>query len=49
MFICCNFDTTLQSLVPGQPAKYPPVCAGDHMLARVGGANAPTQSSKQEK
>ena len=41
-FRCCNFDTQIKSLVvpSGQSGKYPPVMAGEHMLKRIGEANA---------
>jgi len=44
-FKACNFTTILRSLVPGTE-KYAPICAGEHMLARVAGANAPTVKDK---
>ena len=40
-FRCCNFDTRIESLVAEEgQGKYPLVVAGEHMLKRIGEANA---------
>eukprot|EP00301_Raphidiophrys_heterophryoidea_P009360 c1375_g1_i1.p1 GENE.c1375_g1_i1~~c1375_g1_i1.p1 ORF type:complete len:374 (+),score=62.39 c1375_g1_i1:47-1123(+) len=38
----CNFGVDLECLIPNPPKAYPLVRAGDHMLARVRGANTTT-------
>ena len=38
-FRCCNYDTMVENLVEGSASKYPPVLAGEHMLARIEDAN----------
>eukprot|EP01134_Creolimax_fragrantissima_P005891 CFRG5891T1 len=39
-FRCCNFDTVIECLDPNSNAKYPPIEAGHHMLARIGEASS---------
>jgi hypothetical protein len=46
-FCACDFGTVLTPLDAAAVPKYPPIKAGDHMLARVGAANAPTQAAAQ--
>mmetsp|Transcript_41420 Transcript_41420/g.81196 ORF Transcript_41420/g.81196 Transcript_41420/m.81196 type:complete len:338 (+) Transcript_41420:209-1222(+) len=38
-FCCCNYSTTISSLMEGEPAKYKEVVAGEHLVARVSAAN----------